>query len=228
MNRFQRNVLPLKEVIYSEVKNKILNLDYKPGQMISETEISELLSVSRTPVREVFIRLSYEKLINIYPQKGTFVSLIDLSFVRESVYMRNLLECQIASEIIDSGVTDLPQEIKKNIRLQKDLVENEGNEGNIEEFLDLDNDFHKAIFKAVNHDTIWDIISTTRIHYNRFRLLTMYEPEMLNKVFQEHFDIMKAIEAGDKAGCNALLKKHHYNGLEHADILKEKYPNYFL
>ncbi|AEY67962.1 GntR family transcriptional regulator [Clostridium sp. BNL1100] len=225
MNRFQRNVLPLKEVIYMEVKNKILNLEYKPGQMISETEISELLNVSRTPVREVFIRLSYEKLIDIYPQKGTFVSLVDLSYVKESVYMRNLLECQIAGEIVDSEKKDLPAEIKKNIRLQKDLVENEGN---IEEFLELDNDFHKVIFKAVNHETIWDIISTTRIHYNRFRLLTMYEPEMLNRVFQEHFDIMTKIEEGDKAGCNALLKKHHYNGLEHADILKEKYPGYFL
>ncbi len=225
MNRFQRNVLPLKEVIYMEVKNKILNLEYKPGQMISETEISELLNVSRTPVREVFIRLSYEKLIDIYPQKGTFVSLVDLSYVKESVYMRNLLECQIAGEIMDSGIKDLPAEIKKNIRLQKDLVENEGN---IEEFLELDNDFHKVIFKAVNHETIWDIISTTRIHYNRFRLLTMYEPEMLNRVYQEHFDIMNKIEEGDKKGCNTLLKRHHYNGLEHADILKEKYPGYFL
>ncbi len=225
MNRFQRNVLPLKEVIYMEVKNKILNLEYKPGQMISETEISELLNVSRTPVREVFIRLSYEKLLDIYPQKGTFVSLVDLSYVKESVYMRNLLECQIAGEIIDSEMKDLPTEIKKNIRLQKDLVENEGN---IEEFLELDNDFHKVIFKAVNHETIWDIISTTRIHYNRFRLLTMYEPEMLKRVFQEHFDIMTKIEEGDKKGCNTLLKKHHYNGLEHADVLKEKYPGYFL
>ncbi len=225
MNRFQRNVLPLKEVIYMEVKNKILNLEYKPGQMISETEISELLNVSRTPVREVFIRLSYEKLLDIYPQKGTFVSLVDLSYVKESVYMRNLLECQIAGEIIDSEMKDLPAEIKKNIRLQKDLVENEGN---IEEFLELDNDFHKVIFKAVNHETIWDIISTTRIHYNRFRLLTMYEPEMLKRVSQEHFDIMTKIEEGDKKGCNTLLKKHHYNGLEHADVLKEKYPGYFL
>ena len=90
MNPFERNVLPLKEVIYTEVKNRILNLEYKPGQMISETEISEMLNVSRTPVREVFIRLSYEKLINIYPQKGTFVSLIDLHFVEESVYMRQI------------------------------------------------------------------------------------------------------------------------------------------
>ncbi len=49
--------------------------------------------------------------------------MIDLSFVRESVYMRNLLECQIVSEIIDSGVKELSPEIQKTIRLQKDLVE---------------------------------------------------------------------------------------------------------
>ncbi|WP_313559779.1 GntR family transcriptional regulator [Ruminiclostridium cellobioparum] len=103
MNRIERNVLPLKEVIYQELKNKILNLEYKPGQMISETEISDLLKVSRTPVREVFIRLSHEKLINIYPQKGTFVSLIDLSYVSESVFMRNLLENQIVREIMEKS-----------------------------------------------------------------------------------------------------------------------------
>jgi len=225
MNGFGRSAVPLKEVIYFEVKNKILNLDYKPGKMISETEISELLKVSRTPVREIFIRLSYEKLINIYPQKGTFVSLIDLSFVTESVYMRNLLESQIIHELIDKQVKELPQEIKKNIRMQKDLVENEGN---LAEFLEFDNDFHRAIFKAVNHDSIWDIISTTRIHYNRFRLLTMYEPQMLEKVFNEHCEIVKLIEAADKTACDAILKEHHYSGLGNADVLKEKYPGYFL
>ncbi|HEY5584730.1 MAG TPA: GntR family transcriptional regulator [Ruminiclostridium sp.] len=225
MNGYARSAIPLKEVIYLEIKNKILNLDYKPGKMISETEISELLKVSRTPVREVFIRLSYEKLINIYPQKGTFVSLIDLPFVRESVYMRNLLESQIIHEIVDNQIKELPQEVKKNIRMQKDLVENAGT---ITEFLELDNDFHRAIFKTVNHATIWDIISTTRIHYNRFRVLKMSEPQMLIKVFNEHCDIVTLIESADKSACDTILKEHHYSGLGNANVLKEKYPDYFL
>lgn len=225
MNRFERSALPLKEVIYLDIKNKILNLEYKPGQMISETEISELLKVSRTPVREVFIRLSYEKLLNIYPQKGTFVSLIDLSFVQESVYMRSLLECQIINEIMDNQIKDMPVDIKQNMRFQKDIVENNGE---VEEFLDLDNDFHRALFKIVNHETIWDIISTTRIHYNRFRVLTMYQPEMIEKVFNEHCEIINNIQQSDKAACNAILKKHHYFGLDHAKEFQEKYPDYFL
>lgn len=223
MSRFERNVLPLKEVIYMEVKNKILNLEYKPGQMISETEISEMLKVSRTPVREVFIRLSYEKLINIYPQKGTFVSLIDLPFVEESVYMRNLLESQIVRDIIEDG-GKLPPEIKKNLRQQKEMVDESGT---VEEFLELDNEFHKLIFKADRHETIWDILSTTRIHYTRYRVLTMYEPEMLRKVYNEHCEIVELIESCSP-NCLSILKQHHYSGLDHPKVLKEKYPDYFL
>ncbi len=223
MSRFERNVLPLKEVIYLEVKNKILNLEYKPGQMISETEIAEMLKVSRTPVREVFIRLSYEKLIDIYPQKGTFVSLIDLPFVGESVYMRNLVESQIVREIIEAGI-ELPQEIKKNLRQQKELVDESGT---VEEFLELDNEYHRLIFKAAGHETIWDIISTTRIHYNRYRVLTMYEPEMLRKVYNEHCEIVELIESR-KSDCFSILKQHHYSGLDHPKVLKEKYPDFFL
>lgn len=225
MSHFERSVLPLKEIIYLEVRNKILNLDYKPGRMISETEISEMLKVSRTPVREVFIRLSYEKLINIYPQKGTFISLIDLPFVGESVYMRSILECRIINEIFDKSITVLPQEAKKNIRLQEELVQSNGT---IQEFLELDNDFHRIIFKTVGHETIWDIISTTKIHYNRYRVLTMYEPEMLRKVYNEHCDLVKYIETSDKRKCGSLLKEHHYSGLDHASVIKEKYPDYFL
>ncbi len=223
MGSYSRNVLPLKEVIYLEIMNKILNLEYKPGQMISESEISELLNVSRTPVREVFIRLSYEKLLNIYPQKGTFVSLIDLPFVRESVYMRNILESQVVTEIIQKGLV-LPQEIKKNLRMQKELAEEAGT---VEEFLELDNDFHRLIFQSARHETIWDIISTTRIHYNRYRVLTMYEPEMLHKVCREHNDIVEMIETRNPE-CSSLLKQHHYSGLEHSGVLKEKYPCYFI
>lgn len=223
MKRFERNILPLKEVIYLDIKNKILNLEYKPGQMISESETSELLKVSRTPVREVFIRLSYEKLINIYPQKGTFVSLIDLPFVSESVYMRNILESRIVQDIMEKG-TELSTELKKNLRQQKELVEEAGT---VEEFLELDNEFHRVIFKAVSHETIWDIISTTRIHYNRYRVLTMYEPEMFRKVYIEHCELIELIE-GRSTACLTALKQHHYSGLDHSSVLKEKYPDYFL
>lgn len=58
-----------KQYIYKVLKESIMNLALAPGETISEIEISEALNVSRTPVREAIVRLSEEKLINVFPQK---------------------------------------------------------------------------------------------------------------------------------------------------------------
>jgi len=76
---FEINKDSTSKRIYHLIKEEIINLNFIPGLNISEKEISEKFKVSRTPVREAFVRLSQEGLLNIYPQKGTFVSLIDLS-----------------------------------------------------------------------------------------------------------------------------------------------------
>ena len=60
-----------RQYIYRVLKDNIMNLNLKPGENVSEIEISELLNVSRTPVREAFVRLSEEKLLNVFPQKGS-------------------------------------------------------------------------------------------------------------------------------------------------------------
>src|SRR5471030_2430341 len=77
--------------IYNLLRQEIINLNLAPGLNISEKDISEKFKVSRTPVREAFVRLSKEGLLNIYPQKGSFVSLIDLSSVEEARFMREHL-----------------------------------------------------------------------------------------------------------------------------------------
>ncbi|MBU3181932.1 GntR family transcriptional regulator [Clostridium psychrophilum] len=75
--------------------------------IISEIEILEKFNVSRTPVREAFARLSQEGLISVYPQKGTFVSLIDLLSVEEARFMREHLE----RAILRLACENFPKEI---------------------------------------------------------------------------------------------------------------------
>ena len=69
--------------VYATLKNAIQFLDLKPGSVISESQLIEELGVSRTPIREALIRLSDELLIHTYPQRGTYVSKIDLSLAKE-------------------------------------------------------------------------------------------------------------------------------------------------
>ena len=72
-----------KEYAYRILKENIMSLELKPGELLSEVELSEKLNISRTPIREVIMRLKNEHLIEVKPQSGTYVSLIDLNLLKK-------------------------------------------------------------------------------------------------------------------------------------------------
>jgi DNA-binding GntR family transcriptional regulator len=80
--------LSAREGVYAKLKEQILNLELPPGTALSEMESSLALGVSRTSVRESFVRLAQEGLVQVLPQRGTFVSLIDPALVEEARFMR--------------------------------------------------------------------------------------------------------------------------------------------
>ncbi len=80
------------EYVYNTIKKNIINLNIKPGDRISEKEIADMLNLSRTPVREAFIKLSKEGVVNVLPQRGTYISRIDLKQVEEARFIRASLE----------------------------------------------------------------------------------------------------------------------------------------
>ena len=81
--------------VHNYLRQQILRLDLKPGQALSEKELSLQLSVSRTPVREAFIRLSEEGLVDIFPQRGTIVAPIRMDEIKEAQFLREILETAI-------------------------------------------------------------------------------------------------------------------------------------
>ena len=88
-----------EEWVYESLKSDILDLRLKPGQLLKETEICEKFGVSRTPVRDAFKRLEREGLLEIRPHIGTFVSRIDLHTVSDILYIREVLEFSILSDL---------------------------------------------------------------------------------------------------------------------------------
>ena len=87
-----------KEYAYRILKENIMSLELKPGELLSEVELSEKLNISRTPIREVIMRLKNEHLIEVKPQSGTYVSLIDLNLIEEAIFMRFALEEKVLKE----------------------------------------------------------------------------------------------------------------------------------
>lgn len=78
--------------IYKEIKRRILFFDYAPGEMLNEKHLAVEFGVSRTPVREVLLRLEWEKLITIIPRAGIMVSKVEFLQLREVFQTRAPLE----------------------------------------------------------------------------------------------------------------------------------------
>ncbi|MGG1931771.1 GntR family transcriptional regulator [Paenibacillus macerans] len=72
------NSSSLNDVTYNKIKEDIMNMTLEPGMDVSVQKLSERYGVSRTPVREAVVRLQQSGLVEIYPQRKTVVSKIDL------------------------------------------------------------------------------------------------------------------------------------------------------
>ena len=86
---------PNREYALRIVKDNIINMEIKPGSLIGEQEIATHLGISRTPVHEAFLELSKSRIVNILPQKGCSVSLIDYELIKESRFLRIAVESDL-------------------------------------------------------------------------------------------------------------------------------------
>ena len=80
-----------KDYAYRVLKDNIMSIQLKPGDLLSESDLSQKLNISRTPIREVLMRLKSEHLIEVKPQSGTYISLIDWNLIEEAVFMLSLI-----------------------------------------------------------------------------------------------------------------------------------------
>jgi DNA-binding GntR family transcriptional regulator len=223
-NFLERNNATRRLSIYQTLKNAITFLELKPGSAINEAELVEKFGVSRTPIREALIRLSDDLLVDIYPQRGTYVSKIDLSLTKQLTYMRHVIETDIClnlcSKKADVHIAVAHSMLSMELAVQKkDVVE----------YILHDDDFHRAIFAYANYEMLWNIISNTRMHYVRFLILDMKLPNSLEESYQEHEKIVEYIAGGNKKELLKLLGSHHdYSTMKREEQIRQAFSDYFV
>ncbi|WNS44189.1 GntR family transcriptional regulator [Paenibacillus sp. MMS20-IR301] len=194
-----------KKEIMTYLKQEILSLALKPGDIISETVLSERFQLSRTPIRDVLKQLSLEHYVDIYPKKGNLVSYIDLESVEQIIYLRNVLE----KEIMKSLAGNIPLKglhgLRENLQQQQKCIEQA--EG-AESFLLLDDQFHRMMFGLAGREFLWGVLQQFNVHYIRYRKLHMLKDEKLTTIQQEHQQLLDYIMQGDTAGIDKLLHHH--------------------
>jgi len=216
------------EDLYNKLKTDILTLKIKPGQMISENEIASEYNVSRTPVKTAFLRLKGEKYIEIVPQIGSFVTLLDMKYIKDVIYMRAILEMEMLNNIIDSGQTQtVVKSLEENMSKQCELINSDN--VNPSAFYEIDSAFHYTLFEANKREKMMDIIQDCQVYYTRFRILDTATTERYSELYNEHELILSALKQENRTLLREAVFDHLHGNLQRlASEIEGKYKDYFV
>ena len=215
--------------VYNQLKQEILHLELPPGALISEIETAEKYHVSRTPVRDAFKRLEREGLLEIRPHIGTFISLIDLNAVSDVLYIREVLEYSVLSDL--SQMYDKSQDLRIRLILQaqKELLDsNMPIEELSRAFINSDNEFHTALFEAAGKKNIIKFLYAYNSQYERFRTFINFTgKEDIQKLYDSHVKIIECLSSKDLITLKNCINHHLYDGFSTSSDIISKYPEYF-
>lgn len=199
----------------------IVHLKLLPGEQLQEKALAVEIGVSRTPVREAILDLRQRRILNIYPQRGTFVSYLEEKRGEDIRYLRFVFESRLAEDACALKDPALNATLHDNVRLQKIYVARDP-----DRFLQLDDQFHEAIYRALDREDLYAIVKEHSIHFDRLRRLS-YNLLTSEALVEEHEAIALAIEAGDAANARALCERHLQHAVADYEVLKALYPQYY-
>ncbi len=205
------------------LRSNILTLELPPGHIVSENELSSALQLSRTPVREALIELSRCQLVEVRPQKGSYVSKIDYDLVEESRFLR----CVVESEVFRlAAQRSLPADFFREMQANTEKLKEAYALSDNEEALRLDNAFHEMVYRAAGKSWTFGIIKEQMIHFDRLRSLNIQVDDPENTI-RDHEELQYALEKQDQELCAFLLNRHlnRYQLIKAA--LLERFPDYF-
>lgn len=193
---------------YRILHYNIMHLYLLPGQIINESELTAELNISRTPIREAIFRLREERLIDVYSQNKTCVSLIDYNLVQSALLIRASVESAVFRTLCGNLNETTKLYLFESLNRQRFYVENDALRTN---FYELDNEFHKLLYVAANSEFTWGIIRHASSHLDRARYLHLHHKtslEGVKRLYKDHETILNLIEENKPDELAALIERH--------------------
>ena len=212
-----------QEKVYRTLRDEIISMKLEPGTVISTQETADRLGVSRTPVREAFIRLQRENLLEITPQRATMVAHIDLERVYQERFIREALEIENLDRFVTIHSERTFEKMRRSIERQKIALK----EKEYAEYIELDNEFHRLSLRETGERLGAEIMNQMNGHYDRIRLLTCQVEKIVTKAIEEHVQLLEACRARDVVQAKRILRGHLQQLFIQEEFLVETWPNYF-
>lgn len=209
--------------VYDLLRRAIIRMELRPGQVLSETELARQLKVSRQPVREAFIKLAEAGLVEVRPQRGTYVLLISRREAEAARFIREAVEVafvrQAAAQADPAVVAALKESIAKQDRARR--------AGDAADFLQQDEEFHQLIAHGAGCESSWKLLETLKAQMDRVRFLSFPDTTPVATLIDQHQAIVDAIAAGEPERAEQAMRLHLGEILKSLPKIAAAHPELF-
>lgn len=211
---------PSMRAIYARLRHDIVRLAAKPGERLSENDLAARFGTSRAPVREALIRLAEDGLIEVRPQRGSYVRPISLKAMHSARFVRAALEIAIVRRAAEIGPSEAAE------RRLVDLIDRQaGAADDPEAFTDLDDAFHHALAEAADQEAAWAIVEREKVQFDRVRFLSLPHVTPVAVLIAQHRAVVEAIRRRDPAAAEAAMRGHMSEVLKITRDLADRFPD---
>jgi DNA-binding GntR family transcriptional regulator len=213
---------PVGPQVYRSLRQRIIRGDLEPGGLISEAEIARACAISRQPVREAFIKLAEEGLVEIRPQRGTLIRKINIASVMDARFVREAVEADIVRIVAEKREPRIVSNLRTQIETQREVARRKA-----DGFLQLDEDFHRTLAAAADKAHVWNIVNNVKAQMDRLRQLSFIMSAAAERAVEQHHAIVEAIALGDVQAADAAMRAHLRQILLDLPLMAQLRPNYF-
>jgi DNA-binding GntR family transcriptional regulator len=195
-----------KDRAYAFTKERVLDSTYAGGDLITEGEVADALGMSRTPVREAFLRLEGEGLLRLYPKRGALVVPVSVGEVEAVMETRMLVERFALDKVLATGPAEvLARAMADAIARQEERIA----AGDADGFVALDREFHTKFVTAAGNPIITGLYDSLRDRQQRMIITSLLiNAERSSSIMLEHWALTEAIRTGELEQARAVLDAH--------------------
>jgi len=193
----------LADQAYVALRSLIVSLQLPPGSAIREPELTARLGIGRTPVREALRRLALERLVEVYPRRGMFVTTVDVRDLVRLCEVRAVLEPEAARLAAEratrsdlEGINALIDELL-SLRRRDDRV-----------LIELDERIHRTIYRTSHNQLLEETLEWYYTHALRIWMLALDRTRDLQSAVLEHHELLAAIARGKGEQAAELMRAH--------------------
>ena len=214
---------PVNQQIYRILRRDIVHCLIAPGTPLSEKEVSVRFDVSRQPVREAFIKLAENGLIQIRPQRGSYVNKISLSQVRNGCFVRQAIECAVVRRAATMITEAQCYQLEQNLHQQRIAIDRH----QIADFFQLDDEFHALLSQIADCQLAWDTIENIKAAIDRVRYMSLDHVSSPDMLLKQHQVIFSALENRDVAAVDLAMTQHLQEISESVLLIRQENSDWF-